>query len=72
MAVSDYGGDAGKRGQFLRCALGVAAGGDDAGIWIVAVSAADEGAGFAVSFGSDAAGVDDDYIGLGGEALGGS
>ena len=38
----------------------------------MAVGAANVSAGFAVGFGGDAAGVDDDYIGFGGKALGGT
>ena len=64
MAVTDDGGDAGKAGQFLRSALGVAAGGDNAGSGIEAVGAANIGAGLAVGFGGDAAGVDDHHIGV--------
>ena len=69
MAVADDGGDAGDGGQFFRSALGVAAGCDDAGCGVKAVGAADVGAGFAVGFGGDAAGVDDDHIGFGWLAL---
>ena len=69
VAVADDGGDTGKRGQFLRRALCVAAGGHDARIRIEPVGAADEGAGRAVSLGRDAAGVDHHHIGEGGLAL---
>ncbi len=44
--------------------MSVAAGGDDAGFGVEAMGAADVCAGFAVGFGGDAAGVDDDHIGL--------
>ena len=68
MAVADDGEDAGEGGQFLWGALGVTAGGEDAGVGIEAVGAADKGAGFAVGFGGDAAG-DHDHIGFGGVAV---
>ena len=64
MAVADNGGDAWNVGEFFRSALGVATGGDDARFGVEAMGAADVGAGFAVGFGGDAAGVDDDHIGL--------
>jgi hypothetical protein len=64
VAVTDNGGDAGDAGQFLRCALGVASGGDDTGCGIETMRAADVCAGFTVGFGGDATGVDDDHIGF--------
>ncbi len=70
MAVADDGSHAGEVGQFLRSALGIAASGDDAGLGVEAMRAADVGAGFAVGFGGDAAGVDDDHIGDGLRAFG--
>src|SRR4051812_34110807 len=72
VAVTDDGGDSGNRGEFLGSALRVAARSDNAGFGILPVRAADVGTRFAISFGGDAAGVDDDHIGFGGEALGGS
>ena len=53
-------------------ALSVATGCDDAGCGIVAVGAADICASFAIGFGGDAAGVDDDHVGFGCMAFGGS
>ena len=70
MAVAYDGSHAGKVGQFLRSALGVTARSDDASLGVQAMRAADVGAGFAVGFGGDAAGVDDDYIGEGLRAFG--
>jgi hypothetical protein len=69
VAVADDGGYSGKRGEFFGNSLCVATCGNDAGLRVLAMSAADVGAGFAVGFGSDAAGVDDDHIGFGGQAL---
>ena len=69
VAVADDGGDARDGGEFFWGALGVATGGDDAGCGVEAMRAADVSAGFAVGFGSDAAGVDDDHIGFGGLAF---
>ena len=63
MAVADDGGDAGEIGELFRSALCVATGGDDARFGVEAMRAADVGAGFAVGFGGDAAGVDYDHIG---------
>ena len=65
VAVADDGGDTGDAGEFFRSALGIAAGDDDARVRVEAMRAADVGAGFAVGFGGDAAGVDDDHIGVG-------
>ena len=70
MAVANDGGDSGKAGEVLGSALSVAAGGQDAGVWIDAVGSANEGPGFSVGFGSDAAGVDHDHISVRGTALG--
>ena len=72
MAVSDDGDDSRERGEFFRGALGVAARSDNAGFGIVAMSAAYPCACFAISFGGDAAGVDDDDVGFGGRVFGGS
>jgi hypothetical protein len=65
VAVTDHRRDAGKAGEFFRSALGVAAGGNDAGAGIDAVGAANESTGFPVGFGSNAAGVDDNYVRVG-------
>ena len=65
VAVADDSGNAGERGQLFGGALGVAAGGDDAGIGVEAMGAANVGTGFAIGFGRDAAGVYDHHIGLG-------
>lgn len=67
VAVAENGGDAGERGQFLRGALGVAAGDDDAGQGVAAMGAADEGARGAVGLGGDAAGVDKNELGAVGD-----
>jgi hypothetical protein len=72
VAVADYGGDSGECGNLVGSALGIAARGDDAGLGVLPVGASDVSAGFAISFGSDAAGVDDDHIGFGGKACGSS
>jgi len=69
VAVADDSGNTGERGQLFGGALGVTAGGDDAGIGVEAVGAANVGAGFAIGFGRDAAGVYDDHIGLGGQSV---
>lgn len=63
MAVAHDCGDAGHAGEFMRRALGVAAGDDDSGRRIPAVRTADKGAGSAVGFGGYAAGIDDDDVG---------
>ena len=63
VAVAYDGGDAGDCGQFLRGALGIAAGDDDASFWIEAMGAADEGTRRTVGLGGDAAGVDYDDVG---------
>jgi hypothetical protein len=57
MAVADDGIDLGESGEFLRSALGVAAGDNDAGRGILAADAAHPGAGLAVCFRGDAAGI---------------
>ena len=69
MAVADDCGDAGKDGEFFRSALSIAACGNDAGAGIEAVGAANEGTGFAIGFGCNAAGVDHDYVGFGWQAF---
>ena len=66
VAVADDGGDTGNFGQLLRGALRVAAGDDDARRGAAAMDAADVGAGFAIGFGGDATGVDDDDVGFDG------
>ena len=72
MAVADDGGYSWNCGKFSGCTLGVTACGDDAGFRVLAVSAADVCAGFAVGFGGDAAGVNYNEIGFVGPGLGGS
>lgn len=64
VAVADDGGNAGDCCQLLRRALGVTAGDEDARGGIAAACAADEGAGGAIGFRGDRAGVDDDHIGF--------
>ena len=51
-------------GQFVRRALGVAAGDQNPGMGIFAVHAADGGARIAIGFGSDGACIQDDQIGV--------
>ena len=70
MAIADDGGDAGQGCEFVGCALGIAAGDDDACVGVAAVDTADIGAGGAVAFGSDGAGVDEDEVGEGMERVG--
>lgn len=72
MTVADDSGDSRECGEFVGRTLSIAAGGDDARFRIEAVGPADEGAGFAIGFGSDRTGIDDDHVGFGGRALGGS
>jgi hypothetical protein len=72
VAVADYGGDSGKGGEFLGGALGIAARRNNAGCGVVAVSAADPGARFAIGFGGHAAGIHDEYVGSGRESLAGA
>ena len=69
MAVADNGDDAGKAGEFFWSALSVATCGDDADAGIEAVGAANERTGFAIGLGCNAAGVDDDYVGVGWRAF---
>ena len=68
MGVADHPFDAGQGGEFVRGALGVAAGHQDAGPGILAVHAADGLADVVVGGGGDGAGVEDDQVG--GGALG--
>ena len=63
VAVADDGVDFGQGGEFLRGALGVASGDDDAGGGVLAADAADPGAGLAVGLGGDAAGIYNDNMG---------
>ena len=63
MAISDNGRDSWKRGKFCGSALGVTARSDDPGMGIESMCATDIGTRFAISFGSDAAGIDDHHIG---------
>lgn len=69
VAVPDDGDDAGDRGEFFGSALGVTAGSDDASRRVETAGAADIGAGLAIGFGGDAAGIDDDHVGFGGLLL---
>ena len=69
MAVADDGGNSGQCRQFFRGALSIATGSNDVGLGIDTVCAPDAGTSFAVSFCSDAAGVDDDDLRSGGMAL---
>jgi hypothetical protein len=57
VAVANDGVDLGEGGEFLGRALGVATGNDDPCIWTLAADTADEGAGLAVGFGCDTAGI---------------
>ncbi len=57
VAIADDRIHALKGGDFVRGALGIAAGNDDPGLGIASVDAADKGAGCAVCFRGDAAGV---------------
>ena len=70
VTVADDGGDAGQGGDLVGCALGVAAGDDDACVGVAAVDAADVGAGGAVGFRGDGACVDQDQIGASGQRVG--
>ena len=72
MAVADDGGYSGERGEFGGSALCVASCGDDAGLRVLAMGAADVGAGFAVGLSGDAAGVDNDHVCFGGQGRYGS
>ena len=63
MAVADDGVDSGQSGDFLRRALGVAAGDQDACGWIFPMDSAQKGAGSAVRLRGHAAGVGNDHIG---------
>ena len=58
--IADYLGDAGKRGDFFRGALRVAAGDHDLRIGILAMDAADGGAGILIGGGGDGAGIEHD------------
>ena len=64
MAVADDGGDASECGQFIGCALRVAAGDDDLGVGIAAVRAAYKGARGAVCLCRHTACVDDHHVSL--------
>jgi len=66
MAVPNDRRDAGKQGQFFRCALGIASGRNDASFGILAVGSANVGAGLAIRFGGNAAGVHNDDFGFSG------
>ena len=72
MAIADDGGYTGETSYFLGSALSVAAGDDDAGAGIEAVSAPDVSASFAVGLGGNAAGVDDNRFGFGLLSFGGA
>lgn len=69
MAVADHRRYPVQAGEFFGGALGVAAGDQDAGFGVEPVGAADEGAGGAVGFGGDAAGIHNDQVGGGGALL---
>ena len=60
VGVSDDLGDSGKRGNFRRRALRIAAGHDDLGLGIIAVNAADGSTGILIGGGCDGAGIQDD------------
>lgn len=64
VTVADDGDDAGNGSEFFRGALGIAASGDDSRRGVETMGTADVSTGFAVGFGSDAAGVDDDHVGF--------
>ncbi len=66
MGVADDPGHAGKRGELFGSALGVAAGDDDAGGWILGVDFANGVACLRVGGGCDRASVYDDDVGGGG------
>src|ERR1700752_2060173 len=66
MRIADDLGDAGDGGVFLGGALGVASGDDDLGVGILAVDAADGGAGIVIGGGGDGAGIEHDEFGAGG------
>ena len=63
--VSDDPFDAGHGGEFIRGALRVAAGDENAGGGVFAVDAADGGAGVVIGFGRDGAGVEYHDVGRG-------
>ncbi len=65
MAVADHGVDAGQRGELVRRPLRIAAGDQDARGGVFPPHAAQEGAGGAVRLGGHAAGIGNDYVGLG-------
>ena len=58
--ITDDLGDAGEGGDFLGGALGVASGDDDLGAGILAMDAADGGAGIVIGGGGDGAGIEHD------------
>jgi hypothetical protein len=62
VAIAYHGGNTRNRSQFLRRALGVAAGDNDPRRGILAVGAANEGARGPVGLGGHAAGIHDDDI----------
>jgi hypothetical protein len=70
VAVAHDGADAGQLREFFGGALSVAACGQDSGVWIDAVGSANEGPGFPIRFGGDAARVDDNHVYVRGTALG--
>jgi len=63
--IADDLGDAGDGGDFFGSALGVASRDDDLGVGILAVDAADGGAGIVIGGGGDGAGVEHDEFGAG-------
>jgi hypothetical protein len=70
VAVADDGGHTGHARKLMRRALRVAAGDDDFGSGIFAMRAADERTSRAICLSRYAAGVDYDYVGCKGLALG--
>lgn len=72
VAIANHGRDSRKCGELFWGALRVATRRDNSGFGIVAVSSTYPCPCFAICFGSDAAGVDDDNVGSGGRGFGGS
>src|SRR5579862_2873021 len=64
VGVADHLRDAGKSREFLGGALGVATGNHDAGLWILAMDAADGGARILIGGCRHGAGIQDDHFGL--------
>jgi hypothetical protein len=68
--VTDYGGYAGQGGDFLGSALGIASGDNNSCQRVLALDAADGGAGVPIGGIGDGAGVQNDEVGLGGGGAG--